>query len=98
MSSTEIPKAMLNTRRVLGFSAIPKKPMTAAVKIKGTKFGSKLMATIRALLNRIDMMVMAKSVGGKPVFVFDLTMHANFIGEIYEHMRVVQAHGNWKQD
>ena len=57
VSSTEMPKAMLKTSRVLGLSAMPKYPITAAVKMSGTRLGKRLMATILALRKRMDITV-----------------------------------------
>ena len=39
VSSTEIPKAILNTSMVEGFNGIPVKPITPAVIIRGSRLG-----------------------------------------------------------
>ena len=49
--STEIPKAMLNTRIVDALIGMPKYPMMAAVIICGMMLGIKATSTIRLLLN-----------------------------------------------
>ena len=46
VSSTEIPKAILKTKIVEGFSGIPVKPITPAVIISGSKLGIKEMIII----------------------------------------------------
>ena len=40
-----------------GLEGNPENPITAAVKMSGTRLGNRLMATIRALRNRMDITV-----------------------------------------
>ena len=62
LSSTEIPKAMLNTTIVDGFSGMPKCPIIPAVNSIGIKLGIKLTNTMRQLINNRAMMIeMAKT-------------------------------------
>ena len=51
VSSTEIPKAILNTKMVEGLSGIPENPITPAVIINGSKFGMSEMIIILKDLN-----------------------------------------------
>src|SRR5690606_29186340 len=51
VSSTEIPKAILNTKIVEGFMGTPTKPITPAVIISGSKFGIKEITIILKLRN-----------------------------------------------
>ena len=60
VSSTEIPKAILNTSIVDGFIGMPKKPIIPAVISNGNKLGISETNIMRALLN-IQAMNMAMS-------------------------------------
>ena len=51
VSSTEIPKAILNTKMVEGFIGTPKKPIKPAVIIKGNRLGIRETNIILKLLN-----------------------------------------------
>ena len=51
VSSTEIPKAILNTKIVEGFIGTPKYPITPAVTNSGNKFGIKEITIILNDLN-----------------------------------------------
>ena len=51
VSSTEIPKAILNTRIVDGFIGIPKYPIKPAVISKGNMFG---IMEIKIILNDLN--------------------------------------------
>jgi len=44
--STDIPKAILKTITVLGLSGMPRKPIAAAVKRSGIRFGNMESSTI----------------------------------------------------
>src|SRR5690554_8224190 len=52
VSSTDIPKAILNTRIVDGLTGIAKSPIIPAVTIKGIKLGTKEIITIRQERNK----------------------------------------------
>ncbi len=51
VSSTDIPKATLNTKIVEGFNGIPKYPITPAVNNKGNILGINEIKIIRKLRN-----------------------------------------------
>ena len=51
VSSTEIPNAILKTRIVEGFMGTPKKPISPAVIINGSRLGMSDTKIIRKLLN-----------------------------------------------
>ncbi len=51
VSSTEIPKAILNTRMVEGLMGTPRKPMSPAVMSRGKRFGINDMAIILTFRN-----------------------------------------------
>ena len=54
VSSTEIPKAILNINIVDGLIGIPKNPINPAVVNKGSKFGISETRTILTEENKID--------------------------------------------
>ena len=64
VSSTDIPKAILNTKSVDGFKGIPNHPIIPPVNSKGMMFGIIEITTILHDLNsiaiRIPMEIMAK--------------------------------------
>ena len=65
LSSTEIPKAILNTSMVEGFNGIPAYPIIPAVMSMGIKLGMSEIRTMRALVNNnaiiIDMAMIASN-------------------------------------
>jgi hypothetical protein len=66
VSSTEIPKAILNTSNVEGFNGTPKKPMIPPVITRGIKLGIIEISTIlqdlkrRAINTAIEIIAKAK--------------------------------------
>ena len=52
VSSTEIPKAIENTRMVDGLIGMPVQPITPAVKSRGMMLGIRAINTIRTEVNR----------------------------------------------
>ena len=65
LSSTEMPKAILNTSMVEGFKGIPAYPIIPAVMSMGIRLGMSEIKTIRALMNNnamiIDMAIIASN-------------------------------------
>ena len=57
LSSTEIPKAILNTSMVEGFKGIPAYPIIPAVMSMGIRLGMREINTMRALMNKSAMMI-----------------------------------------
>ena len=66
VSSTDIPKATLNTKMVEGFMAMPKKPIMPAVRMSGITLGSNEIRIMRnerniyAINNAINKMASPK--------------------------------------
>ena len=54
VSSTEIPKAILNTKMVDGFNGTPKYPIIPAVNNNGNKFGTKEITIILNLNSPLE--------------------------------------------